>query len=198
MKKIAVKLGLASFLWLVSPPAIADQITVTADFYPYLEQGRLNGCQVGFTVARDDNEYNGGRPVVVNGAVIVDLKLDAMMIRLGYSNNLDNLKFQPADRAYVLSGLKTNIDSFLQAGDSSEPGFRLFIYKLDDVAIAALANLSARGTIDVAYGPANTKVDARFVVDLQKFEKTQKDFANCMEEAFSSVRKRLSTPQNKN
>jgi hypothetical protein len=144
-----------------------------------MEQGKLTGCQVAFSVARIDDEFGDGRTALANGLIMLDASR-GVMLRLGVASDASHLRFEPPARAYLYGDFKSNVDDFVQRGESSDPGFALFIFSLGDLTADLLLKLMARGTIDVMYAPPGATVDARFSFDLGSQPKAYTEYMECV------------------
>jgi hypothetical protein len=176
---------LAFLLW--SPfPAHAQSSTAAhkAEFYPFLVQGDLVGCQIAFTVIRSDNEYSAGKPVLVDGLLLFQgLKGNApgAMIRLGVGTVVGGeIRFAPPSRAFLMAGFNSNAQDAGGSFLSDSPGFRGFVFGLGERTAAAIGQFMGEGVLRFAYGLPNTSVDAPVAVDFSTQPSVFADWVSCM------------------
>ena len=101
IRKIIWAIALILASWWFAPTVSAEDILLDAGVYPVLQDGKLTGCQVVFTVARDDCEFNNGEQSVANGLVMLSAKSDRAALRIGVSSDLKS--FRPPARASFYS-----------------------------------------------------------------------------------------------
>jgi len=169
-----------------TPEASAQSLTRGAEVYPLIEQGKLTGCQVAFSVARIDDEFSEGRPALANGLIILDAS-GRVALRLGVASDASLVNFEPPARAYLYGDFKSNVDDFVQRGESSEPGFALFVYRLGDPTAELLLRLMESGTIDILYAPLGATVEGRFSFDLGSQSEPYTEYIQCVRALFEDV-----------
>lgn len=170
-------------LCVIATPANADTgRTVEATFYPLFMRGELVGCQVAFSVLRQDDEFGQGRLTTADGLLVAyGPRAEPMgsMLRLGVAD-AGTVNFRSPARAYLVSRFRTNApetgDSFL----SETPGFRVFPYGLGDITVEAIFGLAATGMLEFSYGMPGTRVDARVRVDLRHFPDVVRGWRECL------------------
>jgi len=174
----------AALLTTMASAAVAQvSITRAAEVYPLVQQGQLTGCQVSFSVLRSDEEYNGGRPALVNGLILFQLE-GRVGLRIGVANDARFERFIAPDRAYFFGSYKSNVMDYVDKFESSEQGFRVFLFGLGEATTDLLLGLLDTGRIEIMYAPAGGAVDARFVFDLASFEQPYSDYMECMATLF--------------
>lgn len=177
----------AAFFAEVLPPAEAQtSITREAMVYPLMQRGELTGCQVAFSVLRSDQEYNDGRPTLVNGLILFELE-GQVGLRIGVATDPTLSRFSPPDRAYFFGGYKSNIIDFADKFDSTDEGFRMFVFGLGDATADLLLKFLGTGTIDIMYAPAGGKVDARLTFDLASRGHAFSEYMDCMSTLFDKI-----------
>lgn len=178
MRTTTVLLGL---LVASSQEVFAQQpITNAAQVYPLSEQGRLIGCQVGFSVLRKDLEYSDGKPALANGLIMINAKNGTVGLRLGIATDAELSEFKRPDRAYLFKNFKSNADDFVNKFESSDEGFEFFVFKLGDATGNVLIEFMDAGSIDILYAPPKGIVDARFTFDLGSQPKALSEFVECL------------------
>jgi hypothetical protein len=187
MRRILLLAAGLAFAACAFPPSKAFAQTQTsalaAEFYPLLVRGRLVGCQIAFSTVRLDHEFNGGAPTVVRGLLLfqgLDGERPGAMLRLGV-RAFDEPDFVPPDRAYLMTGMQTNVadagDSFL----SDSVGFRAFPFALGQSTAEAIGQFTVEGTLRFSYGLPNTSVDATAGVDFSEQPRAFADWATCVQ-----------------
>lgn len=173
-------------LFLICSNAVADTgQTAEATFYPLFVQGRLVGCQVAFSVIRQDDEFSGGDLTRANGLLVVyGPRADRMgaMLRLGILNP-SSQSFQPPERAFLVSGFRSNTAEAGAGFLSDTPGFRVFPYALGETTVNAVFSLASDGTLEFIYGMPRATVDARVRVDLGEHPQVLQQWSACLLEA---------------
>lgn len=149
-------------------------------FYPLFNSGELIGCQLAFSVLREDSEFSQGAIVRVNGLIVFYGKHErpGVALRLGATRAGAN-NFTPVARGYLVRGLRTNAAELGSPFLSDDPSFRVFPFGLGDVTVEALGHSIARGQIEIAYGLEGSIVDARFLVDMRDTE-AWLDWSDCL------------------
>jgi hypothetical protein len=177
--------ALAALCALTSTASADTGQTAEATFYPLFMRGQLVGCQVAFSVIRQDDEFNSGNLTRANGLIVAyGPRADRMgaMLRLGVLSS-SGRTFQPPERAFLLNGFRTNAtetgDSFI----SDTPGFRVIPYALGETTVAAIFGLAENGLLELTYGMPGTSVDARVRVDLRDHPDVLQQWGECLLEA---------------
>lgn len=179
-------LAVATALCALAPTAIADTgQTAEATFYPLFMRGQLVGCQVAFSVIRQDDEFGGGELTRANGLIVAyGPRADRMgaMLRLGILSSSGST-FQPPERAFLISGFRTNAAETGDSFTSDTPGFRVIPYALGETTINAIFGLAENGLLEFIYGMPRTSVDARVRVDLRDHPEVLQQWGGCLLEA---------------
>lgn len=129
---------------------------------------------------RNDQEFNDGHPALANGLILFNMKTNSLGLRLGVAKDAQLTQFAAPDRAYLLGGFKSNSADFVNKFDSSEVGFRFFVFALKDATTDLFLRFMDKGVIDIAYAPERATVDARFTFDLSSHPDKQHEFIECM------------------
>lgn len=174
--------ALMSCALVVAMPATAQttDVTVASKFFTLMESGKLTGCQLGFSVLRADNEYNGGRPTLMNGLLVFRASNNALMIRLGAAMDEELQKFHPPDQAYLFARFTSNMDEFSDSFLSDDPDFRMFAFAAADKTVSALVQLTLSGSADVGYRMPGMTVDARFTISISGNPDVAKSWGDCL------------------
>ena len=179
-------LGASVALCAIASTAAADTgQTAEATFYPLFMRGQLVGCQVGFSVIRQDDEFGGGEPTLANGLIAAyGPRADRMgaMLRLGVLNSAGQA-FQPPERAFLVNGFRTNAAETGESFLSDTPGFRVIPYALGETTVDAIFGMAEDGSLEFVYGMPRTSVDARVRVDLRDYPEVLQQWGACLLEA---------------
>jgi hypothetical protein len=165
-------------VWCVGSPALAQDILLDADVYPLLQDGKLTGCQVAFSVARNDHEFNNGKPSVVNGLVMLMVHSDKLALRIGVTSDLE--KFRPPARASFYANFRSNSDALLSSSAASDPDFRLFVFGFSDSTSAVFESFVKTGSIGIIYGWEKSSIDARLTLDLSQSADAHREWSECL------------------
>jgi hypothetical protein len=159
--------------------------TAQANFYPLFMRGQLVGCQVAFSVIRQDDEFGAGELTRANGLIVAyGPRADRMgaMLRLGILNS-SGQTFQAPERAFLANGFRTNAAETGESFLSDTPGFRVIPYALGETTLNAIFGMAEDGSLEIVYGMPRTSVDARVRVDLRAYPEVLQQWGECLLEA---------------
>lgn len=151
---------------LASEAAAANpERTLQAEFMPWFEHGALVGCQMGFSVLRMEDDAGSSVPVLANGMFAfrpwIDEGPGGAMLRLGIARG--DADFAPPERAYLVQRYSTAESA---ASMVSSPGFRFFVFALEEVTIDTMIDMADRSQLEISYGMPGTQIDTRVIIDL--------------------------------
>lgn len=176
-----LSLVMAIALAQIAPAVFAqDSRTVTIRFNAARESGELTGCQLAFRVLRADYEFNDGRSTLVDGLLLLDIGRSAAMLRFGAARDANFQRFEAPSFAYFISGLSSSQKQLLNKGESSEPGFGLFVFRVEEETLEAMLGTMESGTLEIGYAPLGSSADARVVVDLSTDRKVLSEWGECL------------------
>lgn len=161
----------------------AQSLTHATRFYPAYSEGRLVGCQVGFSVLRIDTEFSQGEPVLVNGLLVFygeSAQRAGVALRLGVAPASAPSDFRPPERGFLLDGLRTNAADFGESFLSEDPGFRMFPFGLGEATARAIGRSMSENRLSMTYGMPNTMVDAPFEVDFSEHPDVHRQWVECL------------------
>lgn len=176
------RLMLPTLLTLLAVGAAGAQASVTTatKVYPLVQSGKLNGCQLGFSVVRRDAEFSDGALAQANGLIVFDVDRGAIALRLGIATDAEFQKFVAPDRAYFFANYKSNSSDFISAFESTDVGFRVFNYRFGPATEEVFRHFLSSGKVEILYAGKDAKVDAPFAVDLHDHPSSEKEWLECI------------------
>lgn len=145
--------------------------TVQVQFQPVQSQGTTEGCMLVYRVIGHDHAYRKGGLVILTGSItfLSTKQRDNIMLalKIGIIDSLDP-KAPPAIPffAYLQTPHGTTAKSKVGQNDS-EPGFRLFVYQLNDDAVNVYEDILNGEPVTIGFNRKMNGLDVLVPLDLR-------------------------------
>lgn len=161
--------------------------TYSVTFQPVTSAGEILGCSLVYQTALRDYVYKEGAPVMAVGNITIWAKGPALSLKLGLANLLsENRNVDSPHGAFIRTQSGTTAGVRVTSYDSDMPGYKVFVYELNEKSLKVLDDLLAGKNPTIAFNRHASGLDATFVVDLSVADTTS-DGAGGVKRSHSSA-----------
>jgi hypothetical protein len=151
----------AAFVFCWSWGAVAQNYTMLTgtyevSFQPMQSGGRVEGCSLVFRAVALDHVYQQGSPAMIVGNVTYFASRAksnaAMSLKLGLRTALTPKATPTAPAfAYLQTASANTAKSAVDSGASDAPGYKVFVYRLDDAALKVIQEMLTTDAVTIGF-----------------------------------------------
>src|SRR5687767_8117453 len=167
---------------ITATPTLADNLsslvgTMEVQFMPMQSAGIRHGCTLVYRAVARDHAYLKGNLISLSGNIAYSTNKNRsdiwLTLKVGTIDDLTtNSKPERPFFAYIQTRHATTAKSSFLQFDSDTPGFRLFVYQLDDGVMKVYEDIINGASVTIGFNRNKDGLDVLVPIDLSVAETT--------------------------